>query len=210
MNSIEIFLKGLIVGLIVSAPMGPIGVLCVQKTINKGRFQGFMSGLGAATADTSYAVLAAFGVTFITDFLTEHQLFFQIAGVATLLYLGFKMLLKNPIGEYRYYRSPKRSGLIGDYISVFFLTASNPLTIIFFGAAFSMLNLMSDGNSFNDGMPLVSGILCGAVLWWFTLTYVVDIFRKHFRLRSIVWLNRISGIIIIVLSIAAGIKFFVL
>ena len=132
---IEILLKGLIVGLVVSAPMGPIGVLCVQKTINKGRFQGFVSGLGAATADTSYAVLAAFGVTFITDFLTEHHLFFQIAGVSILLFLGFRMLLKNPIQQYRYYRSPKRSGLIGDYISVFFLTASNPLTIIFFGAA---------------------------------------------------------------------------
>lgn len=210
MNSVEIILKGLLVGLIVSAPMGPIGVLCVQKTINKGRLQGFISGLGAATADTTYAVLATFGVTFITDFLSNNQLFFQIAGVIVLLFLGFKMLLKNPIQEYRYYRTPKRTGIIGDYISVFFLTVSNPLTIIFFGVAFSMLGLMGDESTLRNGITLVWSIFAGAVLWWFTLTYVIDIFRKHFRLRSIVWLNRISGIAIIVLSLAMAVKFFLL
>lgn len=210
MNSVEIFLKGLLVGLIVSAPMGPIGVLCVQKTINKGRLQGFISGLGAATADTSYAILAAFGVTFITDFLSKNQLFFQIAGVVVLLFLGFKMLLKNPIQEYRYYRTPRRTGIIGDYISVFLLTVSNPMTIIFFGAAFSMLNLMTDESTLQNGVTLVWAIFAGAVAWWFTLTYVVDIFRKHFRLRSIVWLNRISGIAIIVLTLVVAVKFFIL
>lgn len=210
MNSVEIILKGLLVGLIVSAPMGPIGVLCVQKTINKGRLQGFISGLGAATADTTYAVLATFGVTFITDFLSNNQLFFQIAGVVVLLFLGFKMLLKNPIQEYRYYRTPRRTGILGDYISVFFLTVSNPLTIIFFGVAFSMLGLMGDESTLSNGITLVWSIFAGAVIWWFTLTYVIDIFRKHFRLRSIVWLNRISGIAIIVLSLAMAVKFFLL
>lgn len=210
MNSVEIILKGMLVGLIVSAPMGPIGVLCVQKTINKGRFQGFISGLGAATADTTYAVLATFGVTFITDFLSRNQLLFQIAGVVVLLFLGFKMLLKNPIQEYRYYRTPRRTGILGDYISVFFLTVSNPLTIIFFGVAFSMLGLMGDESTLSNGITLVWSIFAGAVIWWFTLTYVIDIFRKHFRLRSIVWLNRISGIAIIVLSLAMAVKFFLL
>ncbi len=200
----------MLVGLIVSAPMGPIGVLCVQKTINKGRFQGFISGLGAATADTTYAVLATFGVTFITDFLSRNQLLFQIAGVVVLLFLGFKMLLKNPIQEYRYYRTPRRTGILGDYISVFFLTVSNPLTIIFFGVAFSMLGLMGDESTLSNGITLVWSIFAGAVIWWFTLTYVIDIFRKHFRLRSIVWLNRISGIAIIVLSLAMAVKFFLL
>ncbi len=211
MYNIEIFLKGVIVGLIVSAPMGPIGVLCVQKTINKGRFQGFFSGLGAACADTFYAVLAAFGVNFITNFLNQNRLILQIAGIAVLLFMGLRMLLKNPIEQYRYYRtSPKRTNVIGDYISVFFLTVSNPLTIIFFGAAFSMLNLLTDESTFRSELSLVWGIFAGAVSWWFTLTYIVDIFRKHFRLRGILWLNRISGIIIIVLSVMAGIKFFVL
>jgi len=209
MYNIEIFLKGLLVGLLVSAPMGPIGVLCVQKTINKGRFMGFFSGLGAATADTTYAVLAAFGVTYITNFMNQNRLAFQIFGIAILLFLGFRMLLKNPISQYRYYRtSTKRTNAISDYISVFFLTVSNPLTIVFFGAAFSMLGLMSEENSFYNGLSLVWGVFAGAVAWWFTLTYLVDIFRKHFRLRGILWLNRISGIVIIVLSVVLGIKFF--
>ncbi len=210
MNSIEIILKGLLVGLIVSAPMGPIGVLCVQKTINKGRLQGFISGLGAATADTSYAVLAVFGVNFITDFMNSNRFLFQIAGVVVLLFLGFKMLIKNPIQEYRYYRTPRRTGIIGDYISVFLLTVSNPLTIIFFGVAFSMLNLMTDESTMQNSVTLVWSIFAGAVLWWFTLTYVIDIFRKHFRLRSIVWLNRISGIAIIVGTLVLAVKFFII
>lgn len=209
MYNVEIFLKGLLVGLIVSAPMGPIGVLCVQKTINKGRFLGFLSGLGAATADTAYAILAAFGVTYITNFMDQNRLIFQIVGVAILLFLGAKMLLKNPISQYRYYRaSPRKTGAITDYISIFLLTVSNPLTIVFFGAAFSMLGLMSEESTLDNGLSLVWGVFAGAVSWWFILTYVVDIFRRHFRLRGILWLNRISGIAIIVLSIALGIKFF--
>ena len=211
MYNIEIFLKGLLVGLLVSAPMGPIGVLCVQKTINKGRFMGFFSGLGAATADTTYAVLAAFGVTYITNFMNQNRLVFQIVGIAILLFLGFRMLMKNPINQYRYYRTgAKRTNAISDYVSVFFLTVSNPLTIVFFGAAFSRLGLMSEEATFYNGLSLVWGVFTGAVIWWFTLTYLVDIFRKHFRLRGILWLNRISGIVIIVLSVALGIKFFFL
>jgi threonine/homoserine/homoserine lactone efflux protein len=106
--------------------------VCVQKTVNKGRFLGFFSGLGAATADTLYAVLAAFGVTFITNFLTQNRMVFQIIGIAVLLFMGFRMLFNNPIKQYRYYRtSTNKPNAIADYISVFFLTISNPLTIIF-------------------------------------------------------------------------------
>jgi threonine/homoserine/homoserine lactone efflux protein len=209
MYNLEFFLKGLLVGIIVSAPMGPIGVLCLQKTVNKGPVLGFLSGLGAATADTFYAILAAFGVGFITNFLTKNQLLFQVVGVLVLLFLGLRMIFKNPIKQYRYNRSSsKKTGAIKDYISVFFLTLSNPLTIIFFGAAFTMLGLLSNDVSEKNNLLLVAGIFSGASLWWFVLTYVVNIFRKKFRLRNIFMLNRISGIIIIVLSISAIIKFF--
>jgi len=207
--NIEFFLKGLLVGIIVSAPMGPIGVLCVQKTVNKGHFLGFLSGLGAATADTFYAVLAAFGVTFITNFLTKNQILFQVVGIMVLLFLGFRMIFNNPVKQYRYHRtSGKKRGALKDYISVFFLTISNPLTIIFFGAAFTMMGLLTDSEGQRANLMLVAGIFAGASLWWFLLTYVVNIFRKRFRLRNIFMLNRISGIIIITLSIAAIIKFF--
>jgi len=189
--------------------MGPIGVLCVQKTVNKGQLLGFFSGLGAATADTLYAIIAVFGVTFITNFLAKNQLFFEVVGITVLLFLGFRMIFNNPIKQYRYNRaSSKKTSAIKDYISVFFLTISNPLTIIFFGAAFAMLGLLSDDISQRNNLLLVAGIFSGASLWWLLLTYVVNIFRKKFRLRNIFMLNRVSGIIIIVLSVAAIIKFF--
>jgi threonine/homoserine/homoserine lactone efflux protein len=209
MFNLEFFLKGLLVGIIVSAPMGPIGVLCVQKTVNKGQLLGFFSGLGAATADTFYAILAVFGVTFLTNFLAKNQLFLQVVGITVLLILGFRMIFNNPIKQYRYNRaSSKKTSAIKDYLSVFFLTISNPLTIIFFGAAFAMLGLLSDNLSQRNNLLLVAGIFSGASLWWLLLTYVVNIFRKKFRLRNIFMLNRVSGIIIIVLSIVAIIKFF--
>lgn len=208
MHNLDFFLKGLLVGIIVSAPMGPIGVLCIQKTVNKGPVLGFLSGLGAATADTFYAILAAFGVTFITNFLTKNQVLFQIVGVLVLLFLGLKMIFNNPIKQYRYNRaSSKKTSAVKDYISVFFLTISNPLTIIFFGAAFTMLGLLSNDGTQRNNLFLVAGIFAGASLWWFVLTYVVNIFRKKFRLRNIFMLNRISGIIIILLSVSAVIKF---
>jgi threonine/homoserine/homoserine lactone efflux protein len=209
--NIEFFLKGLLVGIIVSAPMGPIGVICVQKTVNKGHFLGFLSGLGAATADTFYAILAAFGVTFITNFLSKNQLLFQVIGIMVLIFMGFRMVFNNPIKQYRYHRSSgKKKGALKDYISVFFLTISNPLTIIFFGAAFTMMGLLTEVDSQRNNLLLVAGIFAGASFWWFLLTYVVNIFRKRFRLRNIFIMNRISGIIIIILSIAAVVNFFFL
>ncbi|PKP08105.1 MAG: lysine transporter LysE [Bacteroidetes bacterium HGW-Bacteroidetes-4] len=209
--NIEFFLKGLLVGIIVSAPMGPIGVLCVQKTVNKGRAIGFLSGLGAATADTVYAILAAFGVTFITNFLSKNQELFQVIGIMVLIFLGFRMIFNNPVKQYRYHRtSSKKMSAVRDYISVFFLTISNPLTIIFFGAAFTMLGLLTQIEGQRNNLLLVAGIFAGASLWWFALTYIVNIFRKRFRLRNIFILNRASGVIIVFLSILAVIKFFFL
>ncbi|MGE4290506.1 MAG: LysE family translocator [Salinivirgaceae bacterium] len=209
--NIEFFLKGLLVGIIVSAPMGPIGVLCVQKTVNKGRTIGFLSGLGAATADTVYAVLAAFGVTFITNFLSKNQELFQVVGIMVLIFLGFRMIFNNPVKQYRYHRtSSKKMSAVRDYVSVFFLTISNPLTIIFFGAAFTMLGLLTQIEGQRNNLLLVAGIFAGASLWWFVLTYIVNIFRKRFRLRNIFILNRASGVIIVLLSILAVVKFFFL
>lgn len=210
MENIEVFLRGLLVGIIVSAPMGPIGVLCVQKTVNKGRAVGFLSGLGAATADSIYAFLTAFGVTFITNFLHEKQMLMQVVGIGVLLFLGIRMIMSNPIKQYRY-RSTSSSAIGGikDFFSVFFLTLSNPLTILFFGAAFAMIGLI-DVASPNQNSFLVSGVFLGASVWWFIVASIVNLFRKKFRLRNIFILNRVSGSIIVILSIAAAVKFFLL
>ncbi len=211
MLSLSFFLKGLIVGIFVSAPMGPIGVLCVQKTVSRGRIKGFFSGMGAATADTFYAILVAFGVTFVSNFLTQNQKVFQIVGVSVLFLLGVKMIFKNPIKEYRQsHHNVKKRQLIKDYISVFFLTISNPLTLLFFGAAFTMFGLISATEKSSDSFLLVMGIFSGATLWWFALTSIVAKFRTRFKLRGLFMMNRISGFVIIALAITAVIKLFLL
>lgn len=210
MHHIEFLVKGLLIGILVSAPMGPIGVLCVQKTVNKGRIIGMLSGLGAATADTLYAWLTAFGVSFITSFLSNNQQVFQIVGIAVLIFMGFRMIYKNPIKQYRYYRTTsKKRNAFKDYISVFFITISNPLTIIFFGAAFAMMDILTTSDGLDGKYLLVTGVFIGATFWWFLLTSFVNMFRRRFRLRNIFILNRVSGMLIIVLSIVAVLKFFV-
>ncbi len=214
MFGIDFFLKGLLVGIFVSAPMGPVGVLCVQRTVSKGRIKGFFSGLGAATADTFYAFLAAFGISFVSNFLTENQKLFQIIGVSVLLFIGVRMILKNPIKEFRENHKNKhvikKRHLVKDYIAVFFLTISNPLTILFFGAAFTMFGLLTMAESPTDSYLLVMGIFTGACLWWFFLTTMVARFKKRFNLRSMFVINRVSGIIILILTLSAIIKFFFL
>lgn len=210
MHQIEFFVKGLLIGILVSAPMGPIGVLCVQKTVNKGRIIGLLSGLGAATADTLYAWLTVFGVSFITVFLSKNEQLMQIVGVVILIFLGFRMIFTNPIKQYRYYRTTsKKRNAFKDYFSVFFITISNPLTIIFFGAAFTMMGILTETQETNSNYLLVVGVFVGATFWWFLLTSIVNIFRKRFRLRNIFILNRVSGILIVGLSVIAFFKLFV-
>lgn len=210
MQHIEFLLKGLVVGLIVSIPMGPVGVLCIQKTVNKGRILGFLSGVGAASADTIYAIVAAFGVSYITNFLDKHQATMQIVGIIIFLYLGIRMVSNNPIKQYRYHQSSTRKrNIVKDFLSVFFITLTNPLTIIFFGAAFATLGLLNTIEHPINAYLLILGIFVGASSWWFTLTSLVNIFRKKFRLRNIFIINRLSGYVIIALSVIAFFKLFV-
>ncbi len=203
------FLKGLIVGIAVSAPMGPIGVLCVQKTVNKGKTLGFYSGLGAATADTFYAIITAFGLTYITNFLLRHQLYFEIIGISVLLALGLKMFFSNPVKQYKINRQNQKKGVFGDYISIFFLTISNPLTIIFYGTAYAALGLIGDNSTGGSSYLLIAGIFTGATLWWYFLTSIVNVYRHKFRLKVIWHINRASGIAIIILSCVAIFQFFI-
>lgn len=203
--TLEILIKGIIIGIAVSAPMGPIGVLCIQKTINRGRRVGMISGLGAAAADSLYAVIAAFGLGYTQRFFTDNQTIMQAVGIIILLFLGCKMFFTSPVTQIRKRHTPKKvSGLFGDLVSVFFLTLSNPLTIIFFGASIAALDVFSDTHSLASQVLTVAGVFAGASIWWFSLTGIVNLFRHKFRLKQLWWINKISGAVIIVLtSIAA-------
>lgn len=202
---ILLFIKGIIIGLAVSVPMGPIGVLCVQKTINKGRMHGMISGFGAAFADTVFAVIAVFGLTVTKNFLIEYRLELQVLGVVVLLALGLKIFFSNPITQIRKRARASRKGAFGDFMSVFFLTLSNPLTIIFFGATLAAVGTHDTENYLLSQLILVGGISAGATGWWIGLTSFVNIFRHRFRLKQLWWINKISGSVIVVLTVIGAI-----
>lgn len=199
---IELFLKGIIIGLMGSIPLGPIGVLCIQRTLNKGRKSGFVSGLGAAGADTFFALVAGYGMSMVITFIKSQHIYFQIIGGALIMYLGIHIFFTNPVRQLRLQRM-NQNKLSQDFISVFFLTVSNPMAIFFFLAMFAGVNLASGPiNMFLVGL-VVAGVTAGSVTWWFTLTTLVNIFRHRFRLKSIWWMNKVSGVTIFFLGIAA-------
>ena len=186
-------LKGLIIGFSIAAPVGPIGVLCVRRTLTEGRASGLVSGIGAATADAIYGCIAGFGVAFISNFLVSQQVWLRLIGGLFLCYLGPKTWLAKPIEQAAL---PKGNGLIGAYASTFFLTITNPMTIISFAAIFAGLGLASTSRNYISAGGLVLGVFIGSALWWFFLSNLVGLFRARFNTNGLQWVNRISGVII--------------
>jgi len=190
-----IFIKGIIIGLLVSAPLGPIGIMCIQRTLNRGYMSGFVSGLGAAAADIIFAVIAGFGLTIIINFIEEKHLYFQILGGIFVLYIGYKIFNTNPVKQLKLQRLNK-TRLSQDFASIFLLTISNPMAIFLFVAIMAALKVAGDLLSFFELSILVSGIAGGAILWWFVLASIANRFRKKIRLKSIWWLNKITGSVV--------------
>ncbi len=190
---ITFLLRGLAIGFSIAAPIGPIGVLCIRRTLAEGRAYGLVSGLGAATADAIYGSIAGFGLTFISNFLVGQQAGIRLAGGVFLCYLGLKTLLAKP-GEQA--AVARGNGLVGAYTSTFFLTLTNPMTIICYTAIFAGLGLASTGGNYASAGGLVLGVFIGSALWWLILSGGVGVFREKFHPRELQWVNRISGVII--------------
>lgn len=204
---LEFLIKGLIVGFLASIPLGPVGILCIQRTINKGVFSGIISGMGSATVDALFAFVAAFGLTYIINFIEEQQFYIQLIGGAVMILLGVKIFNTNPIKQIRRHRK-KKNKLVEDYLSVFILTLSNPLAIFLFVAAFASFGLVTSKDTALKSWMIISGVFLGAMLWWGTLTFFVDLFRKKFRLKQLWWINKIAGVLVIVFGIAAMLSVF--
>jgi threonine/homoserine/homoserine lactone efflux protein len=189
------FFKGLIVGFVIAAPVGPIGVLCARRTLTHGRRAGFFSGMGAATADSFYGFIAAFGLTFISDFLTGHRFWLRLAGGAFLCFLGIRTLVAKP--ERRsFFSRIRRKRYAGMYASTFFLTLTNPMTIISFAAVFAGFGLAGVKGSLVSAGTLILGVFLGSGLWWLFLVGVFTLFKRRFDHHELVWVNRIAGLII--------------
>src|SRR5512143_453478 len=188
------FLKGLIIGFIIAAPVGPIGVLCARRTLIFGRRAGFFSGMGAATADAIYGFVAAFGLTLVSDFLLGHNVFLRLVGGSLLCILGVRALVKAPVAKHDYPKSLKK--FAGMYSSTFFLTLTNPMTIFSFAAVFAGFGLAGTKGSVLSAGILVVGVFLGSALWWLLLVGVFSIFKKRFEHHELQWVNRIAGLII--------------
>lgn len=190
---IAFLLRGLAIGFSIAAPVGPIGVLCIRRTFAEGRASGFVSGLGAACADAIYGCIAGFGLTSVSNLLVSQQVWLRLIGGVFLCYLGIKTLLSKPAEQAA---SAKGNGLVGAYASTFFLTLTNPMTIISFAAIFAGLGLASTSANYMSATVLVLGVFIGSALWWLILSGGIGVFREKFNLRGLQWINRISGAII--------------
>lgn len=192
--SIVFLLRGLLIGLSIAAPVGPIGVLCIRRTLAAGRVYGLVSGLGAATADAFYGSVAGFGLTFLSSFLIEQRFWLRLIGGLFLCYLGIRTFLAQPAERAA---AAKSTGLTGAYASTLLLTLTNPTTIFSFAAIFAGLGLASVSGSYLSSGLLVLGVFLGSALWWFVLSGGVSLFREKLGTRQLRWINRLSGGIIL-------------
>jgi threonine/homoserine/homoserine lactone efflux protein len=189
------FLRGLLIGFSIAAPVGPIGVLCIRRTLAEGRVYGFVSGLGAATADATYGLIAGFGLTFIASFLVSQGLWLRLIGGLFLVYLGLRTFLTKPAAPSTD-TGGGRLALTGAFASTFLLTLTNPATILSFAIVFAGLGLATGGGDYFAATLLVIGVFVGSAAWWLLLSGGVSLLRGRFDLRALSWVNRISGILI--------------
>jgi threonine/homoserine/homoserine lactone efflux protein len=200
--------RGILIGFSIAAPVGPIGVLCIRRTLAHGRLNGFFSGLGAASADAVYGCVAAFGLTFISELLIQLQMPLRLIGGLYLLYLGVRTLLAQPAAVDSTAAAPAPTpvrGLAGAYASTLALTLTNPMTILSFAAIFAGLGAGAQAaGGWSAAALLVLGVFAGSALWWLLLSAGSGLLRARLNdTRAMRWVNRLSGLIIAGFGIAA-------
>jgi threonine/homoserine/homoserine lactone efflux protein len=202
--NLHLFMKGILIGVLIAAPVGPIGFLCIKRTLNAGRIYGFVAGLGVATADTIYGAISGFGLKAVSSMLIHYQYWFRLFGGLFFCCLGIISYFSKPATAQA---SIRGKSLLGVYFSTFFLTLANPLTILSFTAIFAGLGvghgltrLGHRGNDWTIAL-LVLGVFLGSVMWWLFLSILVGGFRSKFDSQKLVWVNRISGIMIIMFGL---------
>lgn len=194
-----LIIKGLVLGFSIAAPIGPIGVLCIRRTLAGGIVSGFVCGLGTATADALYGLVAALGFTALAANLVEQQVYLRLLGGGFLCYLGYVTFRAAPAEEGMPVTGRR---LAGGFASAFFLTLTNPLTILSFAAVFAGLGLGDTGSGYWPAALLVLGVFSGSLLWWLVLSFAVARLRDCFNQRRQGWINRLSGMVIMVFGFA--------
>jgi threonine/homoserine/homoserine lactone efflux protein len=197
-----LLLKSIILGFSVSAPVGPIGLLCIQRVLTRGRMAGILTGFGAVTANMIYASIAALGFSVVSAFLIEQQFLLRLIGSAFLLYLGIKTFFKQPAGSAA---NLKGESLLAMYLSTFFLMITNPVTILNFTAMFAGLGFDLGKDSIMTAFTLIGGVFLGAAIWWILLSFIVSFFKSKIT-PHLGLVNKLAGLLIIGLGILAFVK----
>ncbi|WOD37779.1 LysE/ArgO family amino acid transporter [Nodosilinea sp. E11] len=193
-------LKGMGLGLAIAAPVGPIGLLCIRRSLTQGRWMGLVTGLGAATADGLYGCIAGFGLTAVADLLVDHTQMLRLMGGLFLCYLGLTTLRADPAREAAKLSS---RGLWGAYASTLVLTLTNPATIFSFIAIFAGLGLVDSSQSWGASLALIFGVFLGSALWWLCLSWGVTLFSQRLTPTRLKWLNRLAGAAIFAFGLVA-------
>lgn len=202
LDIVELLFKGLLIGLIVSAPMGPVGVLCIQRTMNKGRWYGFVTGLGATLSDLLYALLTSYGMNLVYDLIKQNQFILQIVGSIMLLLFGIYTYRSNPVRSMRI-ANRQRDGYIHNFFTAFAVTLSNPLIIFLYIGLFARFSFVLPGLPLFKELLGDFAIVAGAICWWLFITTIVNKVRGQFNPRGVWMLNKVIGGIV-VLAAAVG------
>lgn len=195
-----IITRGFAIGGLISAPMGPIGMLVIQRTLSKGQKSGFYTGIGASLSDLIYCLLTGFCLSFVTGIIDRHQLIIQIAGSVVVAVFGIYLFRKNPTRQLRT-AAPAGADPWSDFISGFLLTFSNPLILFFIVGLFARFNLILPEYYIHHYIVAYFSILVGALFWWGFVTYLVNKLRRRFNVRALWLVNRIVGTVLIVMGI---------
>ena len=203
-NILEIIFKGIIIGICASAPMGPVGILCVHRTQRKGRWYGFVTGVGAAISDFIYALITGTGISFILDFINNpaYKFYIQLAGGIMLMAFGLYSFFNNPLKNAKDKGQQNRGSLAHNGITGFLITASNPLIILLFMALYAQFAFVITDHPWLMALGYVS-ILFGALLWWYGLTWLIDTIRNKFDETGVIIINRIIGSVVVIFSLIA-------
>ena len=198
---IQTFFKGIVIGFSIAAPVGPIGLLCIQRTLTGGRLIGLISGFGAASADAIYGMIAAFGLTAVSDVMMAHQFWLRLIGGLFLCYLGARTWRAKPAEQAASVKKCARP--LSAYASVFFLTLTNPITILAFAGIFAGVGIGGALGHYGSAALMMAGVFCGSMLWWTILSSVTGLMHGKISPQTLAWINRCAGGIIGAFGLAA-------
>ncbi len=198
--SFRLLWEGFMIGIAVSVPLGPLGMLCIKRTVNKNWKSGFLSGLGIAASDAIYAIVAGFSLTIIIKFITHYEIYFKILGASMVVFLGLYIFLSNPAKEIQKFKQ-KGTSYVQDFLTAFLLTFSNPLAVFIFIAIFTSYSLVFQLSQLFEALLVIGGIFAGGAFWWFILTGLAYLFKHKLTINTLWWANKIIGLSVILIAI---------